>query len=126
MANRHQRRMQAATGATAEIRPAGAGEKVASDVHVSLFNVPSFYASGLQVATIANDVIITFNAAQVGQAQVSGEMQNVARFSPVANVTVSIMTLKEVLGAIQSVVHQYEAEYGEITTPFLQGQMNAR
>jgi hypothetical protein len=117
MADQHQEQAAAAIGAM------GQPETLADGAVVSLFDAPSFYASGVQVAPVANEVILTFNVARPGTATgPDGKTGNIARIVPIANVTLGLMTFKEAVLAMQAILTEYEKEHGEIVTPFLRAQ----
>src|SRR6185369_10363264 len=99
------------------------GDELPEGANVELFDVPFFYASGMQAAPVSNDVILTFNRIRPGIATApTGERTNIARVEPVANVTLSLMTFKEMVVATQELLEKLEKEHGEITSAFLRAK----
>lgn len=115
-ANRQARRAQAAK------KPGTPGEALAGNHPVTFPDIPALYASGLQIAPIANEFILTFTRAKYGSVTIDGQKTDVVAIEPVAAITLNVITMKEALAAIQKVVNEYESEHGEIVSPFLKAK----
>jgi hypothetical protein len=100
-------------------------EPVPAEAQVTMFDGPSFYASGMQVSVAANEAIMTFTKIATGAALLDGQPATVAQSVPLANITVNIITLKEMTLAIQGIVDDWEKENGEIVSPFLRARREA-
>lgn len=94
-------------------------EVVPEGTEIAFNNVPTLYATGAQISHIANDMIITFTGTKIGSGQQNGKPATVAQIIPILDLTVGVLTLKEIGVAIQEVVERYERENGEIVSPAL-------
>ncbi|MBX9606403.1 MAG: DUF3467 domain-containing protein [Gammaproteobacteria bacterium] len=82
-------------------------------------NAPYFNAGVLQVNVAGNDVLLIFHRARPVSLP-SGEMAQAALTETVAIVSVSPQTAKDMSLLLPKVIQDYEAEFGEIVTPFTQ------
>ena len=81
-------------------------------------NSPSYYASGVQLASVGNDVVVSFTRPVMGHVWVGDVPMAVAETQPVVEINMSIMTIKDLSIILSEFVSQYEARFGEIETDF--------
>lgn len=94
------------------------GQEVGPDTPVTLFSMPSVYATGLQVSQAQNDFSLVFTKLISGQAMVDGKAVTVAKSEPVVELQLSAKTMKDLLVVVQNSMAQYEAEWGAVETEF--------
>lgn len=104
MANRHQRRAEAAGAPRAEPHY----EIVPPGTEVTMHATPSLYAASIQVAVVNNDYMLGFTRSMMGHALLNGETTPVAQVVPVADIMVSPMTLKDIYLVLEQVVAEHE------------------
>jgi len=81
-------------------------------------NSPSYYASGVQLASVGNDVVVSFTRPLMGHVWVGDVAMAVAETQPVVEINMSIMTIKDLSIILSEFVSQYESQFGEIETDF--------
>jgi hypothetical protein len=94
------------------------GSLISPGTPVMMANAPSFYASGAQLASVGNDVIVSFTRPVMGHVLDDGVATAVAEIKSVVEINMSIKTIKDLSIILSESVGQYETQFGEIQTDF--------
>ena len=84
--------------------------------------IPIVHASTIEAGTHANELVIQFSSVASTVSIIDGQAQAAVGTKPAAAVVLSPQTAKDLLVVLGTVLAQYEAEWGEIDTPYLRGR----
>ena len=80
--------------------------------------IPQFYASGMACIGTPTDISVIFNQGRPVQIQKDGKLEFIAAAMPVAQISMSPQTAKDLMLILQGVMAGYEVRFGKLTTEY--------